>query len=76
VTDPGLQEAVLCGHGEQIGQLLGQLADRALVGAEPLRWAKGSTWVLDSSDGRVIGAMYLAPLRLTDSPATTRADKR
>jgi phosphohistidine phosphatase SixA len=66
VTDPGLGEAVLCGHGEQIGQLVGQLADGALVGAAPLGWAKGSTWVLDSNDGRVVGARYLAPLRLKD----------
>ena len=66
VTDPGLQEAVLCGHGEQIGQLVGQLADGVLLGAAPPRWAKGSTWVLDSNDGRVVGARYLAPLRLKD----------
>ena len=66
VTDPGLQEAVLCGHGEQIGQLVRQLADGALLGAAPLRWAKGSTWILDSNDGRVVGTRYLAPLRLKD----------
>jgi 8-oxo-dGTP diphosphatase len=66
VTDPGLQEAVLCGHGEQIGQLVRQLADSALLGAAPLRWAKGSTWILDSNDGWVVGTRYLAPLRLKD----------
>jgi 8-oxo-dGTP diphosphatase len=66
VIDPGLQEAVLCGHGEQIGLLLRQLADRGLAIDEPLRWAKGSTWVLDTNGGRVVGARYLAPLRLTD----------
>jgi hypothetical protein len=33
---------------------------------EPLRWAKGSTWVLDTDQGRVVGGRYLAPLRLRD----------
>jgi 8-oxo-dGTP diphosphatase len=66
VTDPGLQEAVLCGHGEQIGLLLCQLADRGLAIDGSPRWAKGSTWVLDTKGGRVVGARYLAPLRLTD----------
>jgi phosphohistidine phosphatase SixA len=66
VTDSGLETAVLCGHGEQIGELVGQLADDGLLVDEPLGWAKGSTWVLDTSQGRVVGARYLAPLRLRD----------
>jgi hypothetical protein len=66
VTDPGLETAVLCGHGEQIGELVGQLADDGLLVDEPLVWAKGSTWVLDTTDGRVVGARYLTPLRLKD----------
>jgi 8-oxo-dGTP diphosphatase len=65
VTDPGLHQAVLCGHGEQIGLLLGQLADGGLP-IEPRCWPKGSTWVLDTNDGQVSGARYLAPLPLTD----------
>ena len=66
VTDPGLAMVVLCGHGEQLGGLVRQLADGGLVGDGPLGWAKGSTWVLDTSQGRVVGARYLAPLRLKD----------
>lgn len=66
MTDPGLETAVLCGHGEQIGGLVRQLADGGLVGDASLRWAKGSTWVLDTNQGRVVGARYLAPLRLKD----------
>ncbi|HKP99974.1 MAG TPA: phosphoglycerate mutase family protein [Actinomycetes bacterium] len=66
VTDPGLETAVLCGHGEQIGALVRELADRGLVGEGPLGWAKGSTWVLDTNQGRVVGARYLPPLRLKD----------
>jgi 8-oxo-dGTP diphosphatase len=65
VTDPELQETVLCGHGEQIRALLGQQADGGLPVA-PRRWTKGSTWVLYTHDGRVVGGRYLAPLRLTD----------
>jgi 8-oxo-dGTP diphosphatase len=65
VTDPGLHQAVLCGHGEQIGLLLGQLTDGGLP-IEPWCWPKGSTWVLEANDGQVTGARYLAPLRLAD----------
>ena len=56
VTDPGLHQAVLCGHGEQIGLLLGLLADGGLP-IEPRCWPKGSTWVLDTNDGQVTGAL-------------------
>ena len=66
VTDPGLDSTVLCGHGEQIGALVRQLADGGLVGDGPLGWAKGSTWVLDTNQGRVVGARYLPALRLKD----------
>ncbi|HXQ56665.1 MAG TPA: hypothetical protein VOA19_12800 [Actinomycetes bacterium] len=66
MTDPGLDTAVLCGHGEQIGGLVRQLAEGGLLVEEPLRWAKGSTWVLDTNQGRVVGGRYLAPLRLRD----------
>ncbi|HXQ55921.1 MAG TPA: phosphoglycerate mutase family protein [Actinomycetes bacterium] len=66
VTDPGLEGTVVCGHGEQIGALVRQLADGGLLIDAPLVWAKGSTWVLDTSQGRVVGGRYLAPLRLKD----------
>lgn len=64
VADPALRTAVLCSHGEVIGQVLQQLAAGGLVLGDPLRWEKGSTWVLDSRGGVVVGAQYLAPLRL------------
>jgi 8-oxo-(d)GTP phosphatase len=63
VSDPALGTAVLCSHGEVIGQVLQQLAAGGLPLADPLRWEKGSTWVLDSKGGVVVGARYLAPLR-------------
>src|SRR5215216_3316968 len=55
VTDPALETAVLCSHGEVIGQVLQQLVAGGLVLADPLRWEKGSTWVLDSRGGVVVG---------------------
>ena len=66
VTDPGLHQAVLCGHGEQIGLLLGQLArwwppDRAAVVAQGVHLGPGRQ--RRTGDRR---ARYLAPLRLTD----------
>jgi phosphohistidine phosphatase SixA len=41
VTDPGLETAVLCRHGEQIGGLMRQLADGGLLVDSPLRWRRG-----------------------------------
>jgi phosphohistidine phosphatase SixA len=41
VTDPALGTAVLCSHGEVIGQVLQQLVAGGLVLADPLRWEKG-----------------------------------
>jgi hypothetical protein len=58
--DQGLEDAVLCTHGETIGRLLGQLVADGLVGAAPLDWPKGSTWLLRRASRRV-HARYLAP---------------
>jgi phosphohistidine phosphatase SixA len=63
VADQALVSAVLCSHGEVIGQVLQRLAAGGLTLADPLRWEKGSTWVLDSRGGVVVEARYLAPLR-------------
>jgi 8-oxo-(d)GTP phosphatase len=66
VADPTLQTAVLCSHGELIGQLMHQLAAAGVALEGPLDGDKGSTWVLTTADGVVTTARYLAPLRLTD----------
>jgi hypothetical protein len=66
VTGPTLQTAALCTHGELIGQLVRQLAADGVPLEGPLDGDKGSTWVLDTADGVVTAARYLAPLRLTD----------
>jgi broad specificity phosphatase PhoE len=69
--DRRLRNAVLCTHGETIGRLLVQLAAQGLVGQEPLRWPKGSTWLLQHTDRRQVHARYLSPLAL-DQHAHTR----
>ena len=69
--DRRLRNAVPCTHGETIGRLLSQLAAQGLVGQEPLRWPKGSTWLLQHTDRRQVHARYLSPLAL-DQHAHTR----
>jgi hypothetical protein len=76
-ADPSLRAAVLCGHGEQIRNLL-----RLLVGSiridGPLGLEKGSTWILDLVAGPEGAARYLPPVRAKrpahgDRPASTVA---
>jgi phosphohistidine phosphatase SixA len=62
--DRRLANAVLCTHGETIGQLFAQLAADGLVAPEPLPWPKGSTWLLHRTDWRQVHARYLSPLAL------------
>jgi phosphohistidine phosphatase SixA len=60
--DPTLGHAVLCTHGELIGQVFAKLlADGLELPGRP-RWQKGSTWVLDRDGGHVAEASYLEPL--------------
>jgi 8-oxo-dGTP diphosphatase len=64
--DRGLGNAVLCTHGELIGQLLTELVAEGLVTEDPLDWPKGSTWLLQRTDqGHVYGRL-LAPLALEE----------
>jgi 8-oxo-dGTP diphosphatase len=62
LADPAIRHAVLCTHGELIGQVFDKLlADGLDLPGRP-RWPKGSTWVLDRDGGHVAGASYLEPL--------------
>jgi 8-oxo-dGTP diphosphatase len=55
----GPAPAVLCSHGDVIGDLVGWLAQRGLVGGE-LRCAKGSTWIVERAlDGAPTRARYV-----------------
>jgi broad specificity phosphatase PhoE len=52
------EDAVLCSHGDVIGDLLVHLADQGLR-LDDSRLEKGSTWVLECSEGRVTAARYV-----------------
>lgn len=55
--------AVLCSHGDVIPMLLEHYESLGVdLGPEPA-CAKGSTWVLDTADGKVNRARYLPPPR-------------
>jgi phosphohistidine phosphatase SixA len=62
LADPTLRHAVLCTHGELIGQVFDRLVADGLALPGGPRWPKGSTWVLDRHGGdRVAEASYLEP---------------
>ncbi len=54
------EDAVLCSHGDVIGDLLMHLADHG-VRLDDFRLEKGSVWRLECRDGRVVSAAYVAP---------------
>lgn len=54
---------VLCTHGELIRRILDELRDRGAPISWSAEWPKGSTWVLRTAHGRVVGAEYIPPLR-------------
>jgi 8-oxo-dGTP diphosphatase len=54
------EEAVLCSHGDVIGDLLMHLADCG-VRLDDFRLEKGSVWVLECENGRVVAARYVTP---------------
>ncbi len=52
---------VACSHGDVVGGVLFELADRGVaIGSTP-RMQKGSVWVLQVREGRVASARYLPP---------------
>jgi phosphohistidine phosphatase SixA len=59
--DPRLTSTVLCTHGETIGRLFSQLAMDGLEAEAPLRWPKGSSWLIWRTEPPV-RARYLPPL--------------
>ena len=59
--NPALGDAVLCTHGEQIGQLLGLLGERGTPIGPDAQWLKGSTWALQVDGSTVPTATYLPP---------------
>jgi broad specificity phosphatase PhoE len=61
-----LDGAVLCTHGELIGQLLGMLRERGAPISQHAQWPKASTWLLRVAGARIADATYLPPFRDCD----------
>jgi phosphohistidine phosphatase SixA len=70
LEDLRLQDAVVCTHGEVIEQVLNRLVADGLTFDQPLQWPKGSTWLMDSANGRFTHARYLPPCPLPRFPST------
>jgi 8-oxo-dGTP diphosphatase len=64
LADPALDEAVLCTHGEIIGEVFDELDKAGVVLSDDLRRPKGSTWVLGRDGGHVWKGIYLSPLAI------------
>jgi phosphohistidine phosphatase SixA len=63
-----VRDAVLCGHGETIGEILHRLIRDGGFDAREPQWPKGSTWLLQHlGRGRVTGR-YLPPLAHDPGP--------
>jgi 8-oxo-dGTP diphosphatase len=75
LKDLQAQDAVVCTHGEVIGQVLVRLVADGLAVDQPLAWPKGSTWLLDSADRRYAIGRYLPPLPLVDALTPTTAPR-
>jgi phosphohistidine phosphatase SixA len=71
--DRRLANAVLCTHGETIGRLVNRLVEDDFDVKGPLRWPKGSTWMLQRSHNgrRQVHGRLLGPLEL-DGRVPTR----
>jgi broad specificity phosphatase PhoE len=53
------REVVLCTHGDLLEELLQRLVDDGLVSRARAGAEKGSTWVLEETQGRISGARYI-----------------
>jgi 8-oxo-dGTP diphosphatase len=56
----GDDTAVLCTHGDVVGELLEHCV-RHGIGVDTRLLAKGSTWVLETEAGAIVDAQYLPP---------------
>ena len=75
--DAQAQDAVVCTHGEVIGEVLLRLVMEGLAVDHPPTWPKGSTWLLEGGGGgRFRLGRYLAPLHLDDALTLPSAPQR
>jgi 8-oxo-dGTP diphosphatase len=68
LADQALEDAVLCTHGEIIGEIFDELQKAGIELSDPPRWPKGCTWILRLDGGQAWKGIYLEPLAL--EPAT------
>ena len=54
------RNVVLCTHGDVVEELLEHLIAQGLVSRARAQLEKGSTWILDETDGQITGATYQA----------------
>jgi 8-oxo-dGTP diphosphatase len=52
------RHVVLCTHGDVVEELLEHLIAKGLVSRARAQLEKGSTWVLEETNGRITGANY------------------
>jgi 8-oxo-dGTP diphosphatase len=64
LTDPALDQAVLCTHGELIGEVFEELQEAGIELSGPPGWPKGCTWILEFDAGQGWKGTYLEPLAL------------
>jgi 8-oxo-dGTP diphosphatase len=64
LATPALHRAVLCTHGEVIGEAFDLLQDIGINLSDQPRWPKGSTWVLERGHGHAWTGTYLEPLAI------------
>jgi hypothetical protein len=64
LTDPALDRAVLCTHGEFMGKAFEELQEAGIELSDPPRWPKGCTWILQLDVGHAWKGTYLEPLAL------------
>jgi phosphohistidine phosphatase SixA len=76
LVDAQAQDAVVCTHGEVIGEVLLRLVMEGLAVDHPPTWPKGSTWLLEGGGGRFRSGRYLAPLHLNDALILPSAPRR
>jgi 8-oxo-dGTP diphosphatase len=55
-------DTVLCAHGDLIPEILRALSREGMTWDGELRFAKGSTWVLDHDGERFVSGRYLPPV--------------
>jgi 8-oxo-dGTP diphosphatase len=55
-----LANAVLCTHGDVVGNVLDHLARRGVPLGGSVKLEKGSTWVLDIDNGEIVSGRYVS----------------